>query len=225
MKEENETFIIAIDGPAGSGKGTIAEAICKKLGFITIGSGSAYRCVALEIINQGIDIKDKKKIIEMLENIDIRFDISEGKDTIFLNGVNVSERIREKDVAQIVSPVSSIKEVRIKLNEIFRKTAKGHKVVMEGRDIATCVFPNADVKIYLDAKAEIRAERRLKQNQEKGIDMSYDEILENIQKRDKNDMSKEYGALKIAEGSTYIDSSNMTIEEVTEKAIEIINKK
>ena len=96
---------------------------------------------------------------------------------------------------------------------------------MEGRDIATCVFPNANVKIYLDAKPEIRAERRLKQNQEKGIDMSYDEILENIQKRDKNDMSKEYGALKIAEDSTYIDSSNMTIEEVTEKAIEIINKK
>lgn len=219
------SFIVAIDGPAGSGKGTITEIISKKLGLVNIGSGSAYRCVALETINRGIKPNETKKIIDMLNEINIEFRLEDGKDVIYLNGKNVTARIREKDVAKIVSQVSAIKEVRFKLNDIFRICAENKEVVMEGRDIGTYVFPEADVKIYLDATPEERAKRRYKQNQELGIEMSYKEILENIKIRDKNDMEKEIGALKQAEDAIYIDSSNMTIEEVSKKIEELIKEK
>ena len=219
------SFIVAIDGPAGSGKGTVTEIISKKLGLVNIGSGSAYRCVALETIKRDIKVEETKKIIDMLNEINIEFKLEAGKDVIYLNGENVTTRIREKDVASIVSQVSAIKEVRFKLNDIFRNCAKNKDVIMEGRDIGTYVFPNADVKIYLDATPEERAKRRYKQNQELGIEMSYEEILENIKIRDKNDMEKEIGALKQAEDAVYIDSSNMTIEEVSKKIEEIIKEK
>ena len=217
------SFIVAIDGPAGSGKGTITEILSKKLDLINIGSGSAYRAVALETINRKIDVSETKKIIDLLDEIDIEFKISDDKkDIVYLNGVDVSKRIRDKDVTKIVSQVSSIKEVRFKLNDIFRKCAENKNVIMEGRDIGTYVFPNADVKIYLDATPEERANRRFKQNQEAGIDMDYQEILENIKMRDENDKNKEIGALKMADDSIYIDSSNMTIDEVVDKIINVI---
>ena len=165
------SFIVAIDGPAGSGKGTVTEIISKKLGLVNIGSGSAYRCVALETIKRDIKVEETKKIIDMLNEINIEFKLEAGKDVIYLNGENVTTRIREKDVASIVSQVSAIKEVRFKLNDIFRNCAKNKDVIMEGRDIGTYVFPNADVKIYLDATPEERAKRRYKQNQELGIEM------------------------------------------------------
>ena len=219
------SFIVAIDGPAGSGKGTVTELVAKKLGLVNIGSGSAYRCVALETINRKIELEEKEKIINLLDDIEFEFETDNSKDIVYLNGKDVTTRIREKDVAKIVSFVSSIKEVRFKLNEIFRKCADGKKVIMEGRDIGTYVFPNADVKIYLDATPEERANRRYKQNQILGIDMPYEEILENIKTRDKNDMEKEIGALKKADDAVYIDSTNMNIEEVTNKVLEIINEK
>ena len=219
------SFIVAIDGPAGSGKGTITQIISKKLGLVNIGSGAAYRCIALETIKRGIHLDETQKIISILDEINIEFRIENDKDLIYLNGENVTDRIREKDVAKIVSQVSSIKEVRFKLNDIFRRCAEKKDVIMEGRDIGTYVFPNADVKIYLDATPEERAKRRYKQNQECGIEMSYEEILENIKIRDRNDMEKEIGALKKANDATYIDSSNMTIDEVAEKIISVIKKK
>lgn len=219
------SFVVAIDGPAGSGKGTVTEIVSKKLGLINIGSGSAYRCVALETIKRGIHTYETEKIIKLLDEINIEFKIETSKDIVYLNGENVTDRIREKDVSTVVSPISSIKEVRFKLNDIFRKCAKDKNVIMEGRDIGTYVFPNADVKIYLDATVEERAKRRYKQNQESGIKMSYDEILENIKKRDENDKNKEIGALKQAKDAVYIDSSNMTIEEVVNKVIEIFKQK
>ena len=219
------SFIVAIDGPAGSGKGTITEIVSKKLGLINIGSGAAYRCVALQAIREGISIDEPEKIIKLLDQINIEFKIENNKDVIYLNEEDVTDRIREKDVAKIVSPVSSIKEVRFKLNDIFRNVAKDKDVIMEGRDIGTYVFPNADVKIYLDASEEERANRRYKQNKEAGIQMSYQEILENIRKRDENDKKKEIGALKQAEDAIYIDSSDMTIDEVANRVIEIIEEK
>lgn len=218
------SFIVAIDGPAGSGKGTITELVSKKCNLINIGSGAAYRCVALETIKKGIKLEETDKIISMLNDINIEYKLDGGKSIIFLNGENVTDRIREKDVAKIVSQISSIKEVRFKLNDIFRACAKNKDVIMEGRDIGTYVFPNADVKIYLDATAEERANRRYKQNQESGIEMSYNEILENIKLRDKNDMQKEIGALKKADDAIYIDSTNMTIEEEVKKIIDIIKE-
>ena len=161
------SFIIAIDGPAGSGKGTVTKLIAKKLGLVNIDTGAAYRSVALESINQNIKLEEEDKIINMLDNINIEFKNEHGKDLIYLNGEDVTDKIRQKDVSKIVSPISAIKEVRFKLNDIFRKIAKNQDVIMEGRDIGTYVFPNASLKIYLDASPEERAKRRYIQNQKK----------------------------------------------------------
>jgi len=148
-----------------------------------------------------------------------------GEQKIFLNGEDVSKEIRSKEVSLIVSPVSSIKEVRYKMVDIQRNLAKGKNVIMEGRDITTVVFPNANVKIYMDAKEEERAKRRYKELQEKGIDMTYEEVLTNIRSRDKNDREKEVGALKIAEDAIYLDTTDLSIEEVKEKVKQIIENK
>lgn len=218
-------FIVAIDGPAGSGKGTITEIVCKKLNLINISTGAAYRSVALAAIQNNIQANETEKIVELLDKINIEFKRENEKDLVYLNGENVTKRIRDKDVTSIVSKVSSIKEVRFRLNDLFRKAAKDKNVIMEGRDIGTYVFPNADVKIYLDASIEERAKRRVKQNEELGIHIPYEEIKEDIQKRDESDKNKEIGALKKAEDSIYIDSSNLSIEEVANKIIEIIKNK
>lgn len=219
------SFIVAIDGPAGSGKGTITEIVSKKLGLTNIGSGAAYRSVALAAIQNNIPVTDTKGIIGLLDKIKIEFRKVNDKDLIYLNGEDVTTRVREKDVATTVSTVSSIKEVRFKLNDIFRAQAKSQDVIMEGRDIGTYVFPHADVKIFLDASLEERVRRRIKQNEELGIEMSYKEIEKNMKQRDKDDREREIGALKKAEDAIYIDSSNMTIEEVADEIINIINKK
>lgn len=219
------SFIVAIDGPAGSGKGTITELVGKELDLINIDTGATYRCVALETLNRNIALENKEKIISILDDINIEFkNTSEGK-KVFLNGKDVTLQIRSKEVSTIVSQVSSIKEVRFKMVDLQRRLAEGKNVIMEGRDIGTYVFPNADVKIYLDASAEERANRRFKQNQEAGIEMTYEEILQNIKMRDKNDMEKEIGALKQAEDAIYLDSTNLTIDEVKNKIIEIIKEK
>ena len=218
-------FIVAIDGPAGSGKGTITEIVSKKLGLTNIGSGAAYRSVALAAIQNNIPVTNTKEIISLLDKIKIEFRKVNDKDLIYLNGKDVTTRVREKDVATTVSTVSSIKEVRFKLNDIFRKQAEHQDVIMEGRDIGTYVFPNANVKIFLDASLEERVKRRIKQNEELGIEMTYEEIEKNMKQRDLDDKTRKIGALKRAEDAIYIDSSNMTIEEVTDKIIDIINNK
>lgn len=218
-------FIVAIDGPAGSGKGTITEIVSKKLGLTNIGSGAAYRSVALAAIQNNIPVTNTKEIISLLDKIKIEFRKVNDKDLIYLNGKDVTFRVREKDVATTVSTVSSIKEVRFKLNDIFRKQAEHQDVIMEGRDIGTYVFPNANVKIFLDASLEERVRRRIKQNEELGIEMTYKEIEKNMKQRDLDDKTRKIGALKRAEDAIYIDSSNMTIEEVVDKIIDIINKK
>lgn len=222
------SFIVGIDGTAGSGKGTVTKRVANKLHLVNIDTGSTYRCVALSAIranaiNNGII--DEKKVIELLDDISIQIENTPNGDKVFLNGEDVTTKIREKDVSQVVSPVSAIKEVRYKMVDLQRKMAEGKDVIMEGRDICTYVFPNADVKIYLDASVEERAKRRLLEMQEKGIDMTYEEVLENIIKRDNTDKNKEIGALKKAPDSIVIDTSNMTIDEVVEKIIEIINER
>ncbi len=219
------SFIVGIDGPAGSGKGTVTKKISNVLGLINIDTGSTYRCVALEVLNQGVEIIDKEKIIEIAKNIKIDIEHNQEGDRVFLNGIDVSKEIRSKEVTQIVSPISSIKEVRIAMVELQRKLADGKDIIMEGRDICTYVFPNADVKIYLDASLEERATRRFKECQEKGIPMTYDEIIENIAKRDENDKHKEIGSLMVAEDSIVVDTTNLSIDEVVNKIIEIIKEK
>jgi len=217
-------MIVAIDGPAGSGKGTITKNVERKLGFLNLDTGATYRCVALETLRNNLRLDQETEIIKIAKNIKIEIDNKRDKDIIYLNGEDVSTKIREKEVTAIVSQVSSIISVREEMVKVQRNLAKGKNVIVEGRDIGTVVFPNADLKIYLDASEEIRAQRRYKENQEKGIDMTYEEVLENVRMRDYNDMHKKVGALKKAEDAIIIDSTNLTIEEVTDKVIEEIEK-
>lgn len=215
-------FVVAIDGPAGSGKGTITKLVGEELGLVYIDTGALYRCVTLYMIRNNIGLNETEKIKEVLDNINIEFKKEDTKDSVYLNGEDVSKQIREKKVNELVSQVSHLIEVRENITNLSRKIAEGKKVIMEGRDIGTNVFPNADVKVYLDATPEERANRRLKQNQEKGIDIPYEEILQNIIFRDNNDKTSTVAPLKQAEDAVYIDSSDMTIEEVKNTIIDII---
>ena len=213
-------MVVAIDGPCGSGKGTIASILAEKLNLVNIDTGATYRSLALKTLENNIDIKDEQKIIELSKNLNVEF--KDGK--VFLDGKDVSKKIREKEVTQIVSPISSIVEVRKNMVELQRKMASTHDVILEGRDITTVVFPNAEYKFYLDATLEERVNRRIKQNKEINIDMSEEEIRKSISDRDYNDMHKPVGALKRTDEQIYIDSTNMTIDEVIEKMINIIKK-
>ena len=213
-------MVVAIDGPCGSGKGTIASVLAEKLNLVNIDTGATYRSLALKTLENNIDIKDEEKIIELSKNLNVEF-----KDKkVYLDGKDVSKKIREKVVTQIVSPISSIVEVRKNMEELQRKMANTNDVILEGRDITTVVFPNAEYKFYLDATLEERVNRRIKQNKEMNIDMSEEEIRKSISDRDYNDMHKPVGALKRTDEQIYIDSTNMTIDEVVEKMINIIKK-
>lgn len=212
-------MIVAIDGPAGSGKGTITKLVAEKCNLIYIDTGATYRSLALACIENKIDYKEEDRVVDLLKKINIDFDLN---GHTFLNGKDVSERIRDKDVTAIVSQVSSIIKVRKILVDLQRKMAVGKNVIMEGRDITTVVFPKADYKFYLDASIEERAKRRYKQNQEKGIDTTLDEIVKSIKDRDYNDFNKPVGRLIRTYDQIYIDSSSMTIEEVVDKIINII---
>ena len=217
-------FIVAIDGPAGTGKGTITKLVAKDFGLINIDTGATYRCVTLEMLNQNISIHETEKIIKISENINMKIENNNGFQTIFLNEEDVTEKIRSKEVTELVSQVSSIVEVRLNMVKLQRKLEEGKDVIMEGRDITTYVFPNSNVKIYLDADVEERAKRRYKENLEKGINMTYEEVLEHIKWRDNNDKNKELGALRIAEDAIVIDTTKLSIEEVKQKVEEIIKK-
>ena len=219
------SFIVGIDGPAAAGKGTVAKEIAKRIGLINLDTGITYRCVALEMLNRNVDIADEEEIIKIASEIDMEIENREDVDIVYLNGEDVTSKIRSKEVTNIVSPVSSIKEVRYKMVELQRKLVEGKDVIVEGRDICTVVFPNADVKIYLDASQEARVNRRYKENLEKGIEMTYEEVLDNISKRDYNDTHKEIGALKKTEESIVVDNTNFTAEETIEKIIDIIKEK
>ncbi len=211
-----KNIVVAIDGPAGAGKTSIAKILAKECNLTMIDTGAMYRCVALKAIEN--NITDEEKIIELTKNIKIEF----VNDKVYLDDIDVTLKIRSKEVNDIVSPISSIVEVRRILVEMQRKLCEGKDVIMEGRDITTVVLPNANYKFYLDAKIEERAKRRYKEQKEKNMDISYEEILENIEKRDYNDMHKKEGSLTIAKDAVYIDTTNMTIDEVVSKMKNII---
>jgi cytidylate kinase len=219
------SFIVAIDGPAGTGKGTIAKLISKNFGFINVDTGAMFRCVTLLMIRQNIGVDDLDKIQNILDEIQIDLSEKNGEQVVTLNGEDVTNCIRTKQINDIISDVSKIQIVRSKLLELQRNIALGKNVVMEGRDIGTTVFPNADVKIYLDASPEERARRRVKQNEEKGITTSYEEVLLSVKNRDKIDSTREISPLKKADDAILVDSTNMTIEEVEKTVNDIINKK
>lgn len=214
-------MVIAIDGPAGSGKGTIAKILSEKLNLVNIDTGATYRCLALKALKNNCT-NDKEKIIELSKNIDIKFDVN---GNVYLDSIDVTKEIRSREVTNIVSPISSIVEVRKNLADLQRKMATSLDVVMEGRDITTVILPNADFKFYLDASLEERVNRRMQQNKEKNIDMSYEEVYENIKARDYNDSHKEVGSLIRTDEQIYIDSTNLNIEEVVDLIMkEVLNE-
>lgn len=219
------SFIVAVDGPAGSGKGTITKRIEQELGLLNLDTGATYRCVALEALRHGLNVNDVDEIVKLLDNLDIKIENEGEKDIIYLNGEDVTKAIRETPVTEAVSPMSAIVPVREKMIKLQRKLAEGKDVIVEGRDIGTVVFPHADLKIYLDADEEVRAKRRYKESIESGIDITYDEVLKHIQWRDLNDKSKKVGALKKADDAVVIDTSDMTIEDVVQRVKEEIERK
>ena len=217
-------MIVAVDGPAGSGKGTVTKKIEEELGFLNLDTGATYRCVALQVLKENVKINEEEKIIKIANEIDIQIDNTGSKDITLLNGEDVSKEIRTKEVTSIVSQISSIIPVREKMVEIQRKLATGKNVIVEGRDIGTVVFPNAEIKIYLDASEEIRAKRRYEENIQNGIETTYEEVLENVKMRDYNDMHKKIGALKKADDAIVVDTSKLSIEEVVNKIEKIIKE-
>ncbi len=230
----NKKIIIAIDGHSSCGKSTMAKQLAQKLAYIYIDSGAMYRVVTLVALRKGLIANGKpnvEKVISELKNINITFkwDEVEGKNTTFLNGENVEDEIRQLEVSQNVSPISTIAEVRAEMVKQQRRNAKNKGIVMDGRDIGTVVFPNAELKIFMTASPEIRAERRFKELAEKGDKVSFEEILKNVQSRDKIDSTRAVSPLKKADDALVLDNSNLTRAEqlnwAIAKAEEIIHSK
>ena len=218
-------FIVAVDGTAGSGKGTITKIIADKLNLISIDTGAMYRCVALECINKNIDYTEIEKIKEVLKDINIELKKENNSQVVILNGKDVTREIRTPEVDNVVAKFAAIKEVRDKMTPIQRKMGQDANIIMEGRDIGTVVFPNADVKVFLDCSVEERARRRYNQDLEKGIETTYEEVLESIKERHKLETERKIAPLVQATDAVYIDSTNMTIDEEAEAVIKIIEEK
>ncbi|HPF52625.1 MAG TPA: (d)CMP kinase [Draconibacterium sp.] len=220
----NKKIIIAIDGHSSCGKSTVAKQLAQRLGYIYIDTGAMYRVVTLVALRNGwmVDkVPNIDKVIDGLKDIKIsfRWDKKQGKNTTFLNGENVEEEIRRLEVSENVSPISTIAEVRKEMVKQQRENGKNKGIVMDGRDIGTVVFPDAELKIFMTASPEIRAQRRFDELKEKGLDVSFDEILANVEGRDKIDSSRTISPLKKAEDAVVLDNSHMTREEQLEWAM------
>ncbi len=216
---------IAIDGPAGAGKSTIAKAVAKELEFIYVDTGAMYRAMALYLLQQGISPKETEKMEEACAKAEISIIYEEGAQQVLLNGENVTGLLRQEEVGNMASVSSANPKIREKLVELQRILASRENVVMDGRDIGTCVLPNAQVKVYLTASARTRALRRCKELKEKGISCVLEEIEADINERDHRDMTREISPLKQAEDAVLLDSSDMTIEEVKEAIISLYKKR
>ena len=212
-------MIIAIDGPAGSGKSTIAKLIAKDLGLVYLDTGAMYRLVTLKALNEGI-LGDFEKIKKMLNNLNI--DIKENG--FYLDNVDVSDEIRKPIVSENVSDIAAIREVREKMVDLQRKFSESKNVILDGRDIGTVVFPNANVKIFLVADAKERANRRYKELVKKGENVKIEEIYENILKRDEIDSTRKESPLKKAEDAIEVDTTSKNIEEVKNEILNIYSK-
>lgn len=218
-------FNIAIDGPAGAGKSTIAKRIAAELSFIYVDTGAMYRAIAYYLIQHGISGEDVAAITEACDDIDVSIEYQEGSQVVLLNGENVNPYIRTEQVSKMTSMVSVYPVVREKLLELQRKLAAENDVLMDGRDIGTCILPNADVKIYLTASSRVRAERRYLEQTARGTECSLEEIEKEIIDRDYRDMHREVAPLKQAEDAIVVDSSDMTIDQVVETVVDIVKRK
>ncbi len=212
---------VAIDGPAGAGKSTIAKRIARRLGYIYVDTGAMYRAMAYYLIQNQVDAADKEAIAAACQHADISICYQDGEQVVLLNGENVNAYLRTESVGNMASVSSVVPEVRKKLVELQQKLARETDVVMDGRDIGTVVLPDADVKVYLTASVETRAKRRFLELQEKGEPADLAKIAADIEDRDYRDMHRDISPLRQAEDATLVDSSNMTIDQVVERILEL----
>ena len=214
-------MIVAIDGPAGSGKSTVSKMIADDIGFIYLDTGAMYRLFAYKLIKENVDMDNNEEELRILEDLNI--DMKNGK--FYLDNEDVSDKIRSREVSSGASKVARIKEVREKMVDIQREFSKSKNVILDGRDIGTVVFPNADLKIYLNAASEVRAKRRFEELKEKDKNVNYNEILKEIEERDYHDSSRKESPLRIADDAIVIDTTDSTIDEVKENIKNLITAK
>ncbi len=219
------TINIAIDGPAGAGKSSVAKLVSKKLGYIYVDTGALYRTVGLYSIRKGVDTKDADKVTATLKDIEVKLGFVDGAQHVFLNGEDVSEAIRTPEASMGASNVSAIPAVRAFLFDLQRDIAKKNNCVMDGRDIGTVVLPDAQIKIFLTASPEARAQRRYKELIEKGETVDFNDVLDDINKRDYQDSHREIAPLKQAEDAILVDNSGCNLEEGAELLLNVIEEK
>ncbi len=212
---------IAVDGPAGSGKSTVAKLIADKLHFLYIDTGAMYRSITYAVLSNNISPNDSKAVIDFLKDLNIVFKKENNSIKIFINDNDITDKIRNKEIDENVSVISAIPEVRELLIKYQRELSKDYNVILDGRDIGTVVFPDADFKFYIDASVEVRANRRLKDSKNKDA-LSLDKIKNDIIERDRLDSTRKVGPLKKAADAIYIDTSNLNINEVVDKVLNII---
>ena len=216
---------VAIDGPAGAGKSTIARKTAYNIGYIYVDTGAIYRTLALACIRRGVSAEDEEQISSVCRNVKVELKYIDGGQVMLLDGENVNDYIRTEEVSRMTSSISVYKDVREQLIDLQRNIAAKENVIMDGRDIGTFVLPNAEVKIYLTASVATRAKRRYMEQQEKGIECTIEEIEKDIEQRDYRDMNREIAPLKKADDAVEIDTSDMTIEQVTDAIEKIIKEK
>ena len=218
-------FAIAVDGPAGSGKSTVAKAVARKLGIVYVDTGAMYRTVALHCIQEGISLADEAAVVASLDGLHMRIQPDTDGQKIFLNEEDVTAKIRTAEIGRGASDVGAYQKVRERMVEIQQKMAKELSVIMDGRDIGTVVLPEAEVKIYLDAGVEERARRRVGELEAKGETADFEEIKKLIIQRDYNDMNREHSPLKKADDAVVLDSTSMTVEEVQQAILDIVQER
>lgn len=218
------SFVVAVDGASGTGKGTVTRYVAEKLKLVTIDTGALYRCVTLEALNNNVDLNNEEELEKIAKSMKVDLKIVNNNQIVLLNGEDVSIEIRTPRVTSKVSVVAAVKEVRQEMVRVQRELAKGKNVIMEGRDIGTTVFPDADVKIFLECSAEERARRRVKQNAENGIETSYEEVLESIKNRDRIDSTREVSPLRKADDAIVISTDNYKDTEGGEAVYQAVKK-
>ncbi len=223
--QARKRLIIAIDGPSGAGKSTVAKALAKRLGYLYIDTGAMYRAVALKVKEKFIDSEDESALYPLASSLFIAF-ITEGEEThILCGGEDVTEAIRLPEISRLASAISKKKSIREALVRKQREMGSGGGVVLEGRDIGTVVFPDADIKFYLDAETEERGRRRFNELVEKGVEVDFKETLEEVMQRDHNDMYRVHSPLKRADDAVFIDSTHRSVEGVVEEMAHIIEER
>lgn len=215
-------IVIALDGPSGSGKSTVAKFLSDKLNILYLDTGAMYRATALKALNLGIDTFDEEGVKTFINDINLEIKHIDKSQHTFLDGEDVSQKIREPHMSMAASNISSLKTVRLKMVEMQRKIASDISCVLDGRDIGSYVLPDADYKFFITASPEVRAKRRYDELKAKNFDVNYEEILKDIEKRDYNDIHRDFSPLVQAKDAVYIDTSDMSIEEVTDKILSFI---